>query len=85
MGTLEVFRGYAGLKDRQRLLRWQLDNQVTRDVDQILEHMTAHKLMKYMDGQYAGLRADGGRGRYHNMQSTVSEYRDYLGTAAGTG
>ena len=85
MGTLEVFQGYAGLKDRQRLLRWQLDNQVTRDVDQILEHMTAHKLMKYMDGQYAGLRADGGRGRYHNMQSTVSEYRDYLGMIAQLG
>ena len=78
MGTLEVFRGYAGLKDRQRLLRWQMDNQVTRDVDQILEHMTAHKFMRYMDKQFAVLRADGGRGRYLNMQSVVSEYRDYL-------
>lgn len=85
MGTLEVFQGYAGLKDRQRLLRWQLDNQVTRDVDQILEHMTAHKFMRYMDKQFAVLRADGGRDRYHNMQSTVSVYRDYLGMIAQLG
>lgn len=85
MGTLEVFHGYAGLKDRQRLLRWQMDNQVTRDVDQILEHMTAHKFMRYMDKQFAVLRADGGRGRYLNMQSAVSEYRDYLGIIAQLG
>lgn len=85
MGTLEVFQGYAGLKDRQRLLRWQLDNQVTRDVDQILEHMTAHKFMRYMDKQFAVLRADGGRGRYLNMQAAVSEYRDYLGVVAQLG
>ena len=78
METLKVFQGYAGLKDRQRLLRWQLEHDVTRDIDHILEHMTGHKLMKYLDGQYAALRADGGRGRYGNMQYAVSEYRDYL-------
>ena len=53
-----------------------------RDVTQILKHMTAHKLMKYMDKQFAALRTDGGRGRYYNMQSAVSEYRDYLDMCA---
>lgn len=78
METLSVFQGYAGLKDRQRLLRWQMENHVSRDITQILEHMTAHKFMKYVDRQYAVLGANGGKGRYGNMQSAVSEYRDYL-------
>lgn len=78
MGTLEVFQGYAGLKDRQRLLRWQLDNQVTRDVNQILEHVTPHKFMRYMEQQFAALRLEGSGGRYGTMQHAVSEYRDYL-------
>ena len=82
MGTLEVFQGYAGLKDRQRLLGWQLDNSVTRDIGQILKHMTAHKLMKYVNQQYATLRTDGDRSRYYDIQSAVSEYRDYLDMCA---
>jgi len=76
--TLEVFQGYADLKDRQRLLRWQLDNHVERDITQILRYVTPHKFMKYMEAQYAALRQDGGRGCYRDMQSAVSEYRDYL-------
>lgn len=78
MGTLEVFQGYASMKDRQRLLRWQLEHNVTRDIDHLLEHMAPQKFMKYMDGQYAALRLDGGGGRYNTMQYAVSEYRDYL-------
>lgn len=80
MEELQQLQTYyrADVKDRQRLLRWQMDNHVTRDVMQILEYMTAHKFMKYVDRQYAALRADGGRGRYGNMQYAVSEYRDYL-------
>lgn len=35
-----------------------------------------------MDKQFAALRTDGGRGRYYNMQSAVSEYRDYLDMCA---
>lgn len=72
METLKTFQGYAGQKDRQRLLRWRLDDHVDRDVDQVLEYMTPHKLMKYMDAQHAA-RQPGG-----SMQQTVSEYRDYL-------
>lgn len=85
MGTLEVFHGYAGLEDRQRLLRWQLEHDVSRDIDRLLERMTPHKFMKYMDGQYAALRRDGGRGRYGNMQMAMSEYRDYLDMCAKLG
>lgn len=76
MGMLKMFQGYAGLKDRQRLLRWQLDNQVTRDIGQVLEHVTPHKLMKYMDGV---------SGKYGSMQRAVSEYRDYLDMCAKLG
>ena len=73
MDTLEAFQGYAGMRDRQRLLRWQLENRVTRDVDHILEHVTPHRFMKYMDGV---------KGGYGNMQYAVSEYRDYLDMCA---
>ncbi len=83
--TLKIFQGYAGLKDRQRLLRWQLGNNVERDVIQILGHVTPHKFMRYMDQQYAALRQDGGRGRYGDMQHAVSEYRDYLDMCAQLG
>ncbi|MDE6281442.1 MAG: PcfJ domain-containing protein [Oscillospiraceae bacterium] len=69
METLQAFQGYAGLKDRQRLLRWQLENQVSRDIPQILAHMTPHKFMRYMNGQYT---------RRGHMQGIVSDYRDYL-------
>ena len=73
VGDLLTFRECGDAKDRQGLFLWRREHGVERDVTQILKHMTAHKLMKYMDGQYAGLRADGGRGRYYNMQSAVSE------------
>ncbi len=82
--ALKLFRGYAGLKDRRRLLRWQLEYGVTYDVDRVLERMTAHKLMGYLDGQYAAPGPDGGR-RYAGMQRAVSEYRDYLDMCAKLG
>ena len=81
MDVLEAFQGYAGLKDRQRLLRWQLDNHVSRDVAQVLTHVTPHKLMKYIDAQYATLHLRNGY-RYNTMQYTLSEYRDYLDMCA---
>ena len=84
MDTLEAFQGYAGMKDRQRLLRWQMENQVSRDVGHILENVTPHKFMRYMDGQYAALRLRDGH-RYSGMQSIVSEYRDYLDMCAKLG
>lgn len=79
--TLKTFQEYAGLKDRRRLLAWQLEHQVSRDILQILEHMTIHKFIRYMDSQYAFLRlrrTSSGTMRYTNMQALVSEYRDYL-------
>lgn len=84
METLNAYQGYAGLKDRQRLLRWQLDNDVTRDVDHLLESMTPHKLMRYMDVQHA-LPGPDGKGRHGGMQQAVSEYRDYLDMCAQLG
>ena len=86
--TLRTFRQYAGVKDRQRLLRWQVEREVTRDVAECLEHMTAHKLMCYVDAQYSFLRHRKTRyqtQRYHSVQSLVSEYRDYLDMCVGMG
>lgn len=80
LSTLRAFQKHSqeNLKDRQELFLWTAKNNVVRDVGEILEHVTVHKLLRYMDKQYAALRADGGKGRYHNMQYAVSEYRDYL-------
>lgn len=80
MEELQLLQTYyrAGVKDRQKLVLWQEEQHVTRDVGHILEHMTAHKFMRYMDKQFAALRLDGNKGRYGNMQHAVSEYRDYL-------
>ena len=87
MDELQLLQTYyrTGVKDRQKLVLWQEEHHVTRDIIQILEHMTPHKFMRYMDAQYAALRADGGRGRYSTMQQAVSEYRDYLGMVARLG
>ena len=74
-----------GVKDRQRLLCWQREHHVSCDMVQILEHMTAHKLMRYMEQQFAVLRLDGNKGRYGTMQHAVSEYRDYLDMCAQLG
>lgn len=79
--VLEIFRGYGGTKDRQRLLLWQLERHVSYDIDRVLERVTAHKLMKYMDSQCP----DGGGSRYTNMQHAVSDYRDYLDACAKLG
>jgi len=81
--VLRAFQDYCerGVKDRQKLLSWQLGNGVARDLPPILEHTTAHKLMRYVDGQYAFLQYRKDRyqaRRYRNTQSVVSEYRDYL-------
>lgn len=81
ISVLKVFQQYAGLKDRQRLLVWQLEHDVERDILPVLEYMTIHKFIRYMDSQYASLRSkrthQGGL-RYKDMQDVISEYRDYL-------
>lgn len=79
--TMKIFQQYAGLKDRQRLLAWQLEREVKRDILPILNHMTVHKFIRYMDGQYEFLRfrrTPQGALRYKEIQALVSEYRDYL-------
>ena len=81
LSTLRVFQQYAGLKDRQRLLAWQLGHEVKRDILPVLEYMTAHKFIRYMDTQYArshSQKTHQGGSRYKDMQDVVSEYRDYL-------
>lgn len=81
LSILKTFREYAGIKDRQRLLVWQLEHEVNRDILEILRHMTVHKFLQYMDKQYAFLRlrkTPYKTQRYSSMQDLVSEYHDYL-------
>lgn len=79
--TLKIFQEYAGLKDRQRLLCWQLEQEVERDILPILSYMTVHKFIRYIENQYGFLRlrkTPYGPLRYQGMQALVLEYRDYL-------
>ena len=81
LSTLKTFQKYAGLKDRQELLLWQIKHDISHDILPILRHMTAHKAMRYLDMQYGFLRLRRtryGSLRYSSMQDLVSEYRDYL-------
>lgn len=81
LSTLKTFQGYAGLKDRQKLLLWQIEHDISHDILPILHHMTAHKAMRYLDIQYGFLRLRRtryGSLRYSSMQDLVSEYRNYL-------
>ena len=78
---IKIFQEYTGVKDRQRLLTWQLEQEVSRDILPILNYMTAHKFIWYVDSQYGFLRfrkTPYGALRYRGMQALVSEYRDYL-------
>ena len=79
--TLKIFQEYAGLKDRQRLLCWQMEQEVNWDILPILSYMTVHKFIRYIENQYGFLRlrkTSHGTLRYKGMQDLVSEYRDYL-------
>ena len=81
ISTLKVFQEYTGLKDRQRLLVWQLEHDVNRDILPILKYMTVHKFLRYIEKQYGFLRlrrTPNGTLRYKKMQTLVTEYRDYL-------
>ena len=83
VNILKIFRDYCqrNLKDRQKLLAWQLEHQVSYNVDTIVAYMTAHKLMRYLDNQYAFLQfrlTQFKAQRYRSMQDLVTEYRDYL-------
>ena len=81
LSVLKTFQGYAGIKDRQQLLSWQLKYTVNRDILEILRHMTVHKFLYYMNKQYEFLqfrKTPHKTQRYSSMQDLVSEYRDYL-------
>lgn len=77
---------WEGLKDRRKLLSWQLEHGVERDILETLEYMTVHKLLKYLDAQYLYMKdrkTPTGTPRYRNMQALLSEYRDYLDMCNG--
>ena len=81
--ALKTFWSYCerNLKDRQRLLTWQLEQNVQRNIDPVLERMTVHKFLRYMDRQYAFLQyrlTQLKARRYSSMQDLVNEYKDYL-------
>lgn len=83
MSMLKAFQKYCqmNIKERQRLMLWQIENKVERDIMNILGYITPHKLMRYMDSQYSFLsqrRNRYGAIRYPSLQELVSEYRDYL-------
>lgn len=81
MSVLKIYQDYTGMKGRQELIVWQIQNAVGYDVLPILQHMTPHKAMRYLNSQYEFLclrKNKYGSQRYKNMQDLVSEYHDYL-------
>lgn len=81
MSVLKIYQDYTGMKGRQELIVWQIQNAVGYDVMPILQHMTPHKAMRYLNSQYEFLclrKNKYGSQRYKNMQDLVSEYHDYL-------
>jgi len=81
--TLRAFQKHSqeNLNGRQKLFLWTREHKVARDIDNILGHVTVHKLIRYMDKQYSFLqfrKTQYGGIRYRDMQALVSEYRDYL-------
>ena len=77
---------WEGLKDRRKLLSWQLEHGVERDILETLDFMTVHKMLKYLDAQYSCMKdrkTPAGSPRYRNMQALLSEYRDYLDMCNG--
>lgn len=81
LSGLKMFRRCNGIKNRQRLFRWQIKQSVDRDTIEILRYMTVHKFIRYAERQYEFLRlrqTPQGTQRYKCMQNMVSEYRDYL-------
>lgn len=83
LSILKTFREYTGIKDRQRLLVWQLEHDVKHNILPILKYITVHKLIRYTERQFRCLcqRKDKyGKIRYQKMQDILTEYKDYLET-----
>jgi len=79
MDALKIFQKYTGIKDRQRLLIWQLENGVEHNILPILKYITVHKMIRYTERQFLRQRKNKyGSIRYQKMQDIVTEYRDYL-------
>jgi len=81
LSILKTFREYTGIKDRQRLLVWQMKNDVQHNILPILKYITVHKLIRYTERQFWCLcqRKDKyGKIRYQKMQDILTEYKDYL-------
>lgn len=81
--VLNTFKQYCrrNLADRQSLLLWQRKNAVNQDVLPVLDFVTPHKMMRYLDRQYSSMMqkaAEDEGNRYHDMQDVLREYRDYL-------
>lgn len=88
LSVLKTFKNYNGIKDRQKLLLWQLEHKINCDIMPILRYMTVHKMIRYLDKQYSFLylrRTPNGTLRYKLLQSLVTEYRDYLDMCAKLG
>ena len=82
--VLRKFLSYHGLKDRQALLRWQLEHDVTRDIPEILRRTTPHKMMHFLERQQAHTDPQA-MGGYRTMQTLVYEYGVYQGRAEKLG
>lgn len=83
MELLRTFKEYCrrNLADRQPLLLWQLENSVKHDILPVLDYVTPHKMMRYLNGQYSAMMEKTGRNEdkhYQNMRDVLREYRDYL-------
>ena len=75
---LKRFQALSGVKDRQRLFLWAREHDITRDIPSVLKFITAHRLMKYVNEQYAKLSTGATGRRLKSYQAVLSEYRDYL-------
>lgn len=81
LSVLKTFKNYNGIKDRQKLLLWQIEHKINCDIMPILCHMTVHKMIRYLDEQYSFLclrRTPNKTMRYNSLNALVTEYRDYL-------
>jgi len=81
LSALAIFQQYAGIKGRQRLLIWQLENDVKYNILPILKYITVHKLIRYTEKQFQQLcsrKGQHGSIRYQKLQDVITEFRDYL-------
>lgn len=83
---LTDFQKYCdqNLKDRQELHRWQMQNSIPAiegTILKLLPYMTAHKLMRYLDQQFAFLQfrlTPTKIKRYNTLNSMLADYCDYI-------